>query len=171
MPEGFCKSLTVVFVSLYAWFVADLRSQGVLVSPPSIQIGCGQGTMAETTDSGPGTIYSPKHLSSLEIQRGPHGSCSKTRGDQVPMLPTELSPSVICPGLESRHTANGTAPHDDPVNLPGMPAQDQAVSFSISRFHEGRTTNPCHSTVLPHRDQPLLFTWNFLRRDRGDCWW
>lgn len=160
----------MVSVSLYAWFVADLRSKGVLVSPPSIQIGCRQRTMAGTTDSGPGTMYS-QNICHLWKHRGDHVAHAQRPGvHQVPMLPTELSPSVLCPGLESGHTANGIAPHGDPVSLPGLPAQDQAVSFSISRFHQGRTTSPCHSTVLLHHFRSLHFTWNFLRRDGGDCW-
>lgn len=155
----------MVSVSLYAWFVADLRSQGVLVSPPSIPMGCGQRTMAET-------MGSLRNICHLWKPRGDHVAHAQRPGvHQVPVLPPELSCSVLCPGLESRHTANGIAPHGDPVSFPGLPAQDQVVNFSISRSHQGRTTNPCHSTVLPHHDRPLHFTWDFLRRNREDCWW
>lgn len=66
----------------------------------------------------------------------------------------DFSPSVLCPGLESHPTASGATPHGNPLRLPELPAQDLAVSFSISSFHKVRITCPSHSTVLPPYNCP-----------------
>lgn len=152
---GFC-----VCVSLCPEFVVDLRSQCVLMSPPSMQIARGQRTVAKTTDYGPGIIHSKKHLSYLKNGGDYVIHAQRPRVQQVSVSSSDFSSSVLCPRLKSLPLPGGPQ-HADPHRLLQLPVQGPAVSFAISIFHQGRITSPPiptrHLTMAGPSILPAIF--------------
>jgi hypothetical protein len=91
-------------------------------------------TVAETTDSGPGTICSKKiNLSYLE---NGENMLNNSGSSKIPYPLLISFPLPSAPSWCPSH-ASGAAAHVDQHQLSELPVQGPAVSFAIFLFHQG----------------------------------
>lgn len=142
---GFC-----VCVSLCPEFVVDLRSQCVLMSPPSMQIARGQRTVAKTTDYGPGIIRSKKHLSYLKNGGDYVIHAQRPRVQQVSVSSSDFSSSVLCPRLKSLPLPGGPQPMLTPTGSYSCQFRDQLLALpSLYSIKAGSRPLPFQHVTSP----------------------